>query len=93
MSGRSAAAHLGLSPAAEILDMAFAASAGGRERWAALLAEPEELIAMRALQRGTFTGRPVGDAAFVKGLEDQLGRPLAPRQGQRRDLLELVAGA
>jgi len=89
----SAAAHLGLFPVAGLLDMAFAVSAGGPERWAGLLAEPEELIAVRALQRGTFTGRPVGDAAFVGALEDQLGRSLAPRQGQRRDLLGLVAGA
>jgi hypothetical protein len=57
--------------------------AGGPERWAGLLAEPEELIAIRALQRGTFTGRPVGEPDFVARLEEQLGRPLAPRQGQR----------
>ena len=35
------------------------------------------------LQRGTFSGRPAGDAEFVALLEQQLGRPLASRQGQK----------
>jgi putative transposase len=79
----SAAAHLGTERRPEWLDWDFHAHAGGRERWAGLLAEPEELIAIRDLQRGTFSGRPVGDAEFVAHLEQRLGRPLAPRQGQR----------
>jgi putative transposase len=86
----SAAAHLaaqpGVMPKAELLDWEFHRSAGGVERWAALLAEPEELIAIRALQRGTFTGRPVGSQEFIIGLEHQLGRPLLRRQGQRKAL-------
>jgi putative transposase len=53
----SAAAHLGVARTPEFLDWEFHADAGGPERWAGLLAEPEELIAIRALQRGTFTGR------------------------------------
>jgi hypothetical protein len=28
------------------------------------LAEPEELVAIRALRRGTFSGRPVGSPEF-----------------------------
>jgi hypothetical protein len=40
-----------------------------------------KLAAIRTLQRGTFTGRPVGNAEFVARLEQGLGRPLAPRQG------------
>ena len=66
-----------------LLDWQFYTNSGGRERWIALLAEPEELAAIRALQRGTFTGRPVGSSEFVARLEHELGRPLAPRQGQR----------
>jgi len=66
-----------------LLDRRFYIAAGGRERCIALLAEPEELAAIRALQRGTFTGRPVGSPEFVARLEQELGRPLARRQGQR----------
>src|SRR5271170_3258692 len=79
----SAAAHLGAARSPQFLDGDFPKEAGGTERWAGLLAEPEELVATRALQRGTFTGRPVGEPDFVARLEEQLGRPLAPRQGQR----------
>lgn len=79
----SAAAHLGTELTPEWLDRDFHAQAGGPERWAGLLAEPDELNAIRTLQRGTFSGRPVGDAEFVALLEQQLGRPLASRQGQK----------
>jgi putative transposase len=82
----SAAAHCGLVKPAGLLDCEFHTAAGGVERWRALLAEPEELMAIRALQRGTFTGRPVGDADFVAALERQLGRPLVSHQGRRTDL-------
>ena len=77
-----AAAHTGKESAGPLLDWEFHASAGGAERWWGLLAEPEELIAIRALLRGTFTGRPVGISEFAAGLERELGRPLASRQGQ-----------
>ena len=83
----SAAAHLGTARTPELLDWDFHDEAGGPERWAGLLAEPEELIDIRALQRGTFTGRPVGEPDFVARLEGQLGRPLALRQGQRTPCL------
>jgi putative transposase len=79
----SARAHVGGEHSSELLDWTFHQSSGGSDRWIALLAEPEELIAIRALQRGTFTGRPVGNAEFVATLEQDLGRPLARRQGQR----------
>jgi len=79
----SAAAHLGASDRPELLDWDFYTHAGGRERWTGMLAEPEELVAIRSLQRGTFTGRPVGSPEFIARLEQELGRPLAPRQGQR----------
>jgi hypothetical protein len=87
------AAHLGVARTPEFLDWEFHADAGGPERWAGLLAEPEELIAIRALQRGTFTGRPVGEPDFVARLEEQLGRPLAPRQGQRAPAPYLLGAA
>ena len=89
----SAAAHLGLRTPAALLDMEFARAAGSSERWVGLLAESDELLVIRALQRGTFTGRPVGDDSFVADLERQLGRPLAPRPGFRSDLLTRAATA
>jgi putative transposase len=79
----SAAAHVGVSAPPPLLDWHFYANSGGREQWIALLAEPDELTAIRTLQRGTFTGRPVGSPEFVAHLERELGRPLAPRQGRR----------
>ncbi len=80
----SAAAHLGIGTLSPWLDWRFHAEAGGVSRWTSLLAEPEELVAIRALQRGTFTGRPVGSPEFVDRLEEELGRPLAPRKGGRK---------
>jgi putative transposase len=80
----SAAAHLGIGAPCPWLDWQFHAEAGGVERWTSLLAEPEELAAIRTLQRGTFTGRPVGNAEFITQLEEDLGRPLAPRQRGRK---------
>jgi len=80
----SAAAHLsGIDPR-EILDMNFWLDRGSRDAWQSLLATPEELLAVRLLQRGTFTGRPVGSAGFIDQLEAQLDRTLRPRQGVRR---------
>jgi len=79
----SAADHLATAgDKSSLLDWEFYALAGGRERWIALLAEPEELIGIRALQRGTFSGRPVGCPEFVAALELQLGRRLASRKCQ-----------
>jgi len=89
----SAAAHVGIGTPPPWLDWQFHADAGGAERWTALLAEPEELAAIRALQRGTFTGRPVGSPEFVARLEEELGRPLAPRKGGRKpSAAKAVAG-
>ena len=36
------------------------------EALGALPAEPEELVDIRALRRGTFTGRPVAEPDFVR---------------------------
>ena len=79
----SAAAHLTGHDPREILDMAFWQDRGGAEDWQSLLATPEELLAVRLLQRGTFTGRPVGSAGFIDQLEAQLERTLRPHQGVR----------
>jgi putative transposase len=81
----SAAAHVRAHDVGpnSLLDWQFYTQSGGQERWIEMLAEPEELITIRTLQLGTFTGRPVGSDSFIAKLEEQLGRPLAPRQGKR----------
>jgi REP-associated tyrosine transposase len=78
----SAAAHLNGHDPRDILDMSFWQN-WGAEGWRSLLATPEELDVIRALQRGTFTGRPIGNAAFIDQLEAQLERKLRPQQGAR----------
>ena len=87
----SAEAHLGGEDPRGLLDMAFWREVGGAARWRRLLATPEELAMMRSLQRGTFSGRPVGDEAFVAGLEAELKRTLRPHQGVHFEAL--AAGA
>ena len=80
----SAAAHVGTNLAGSaLLDWGFHKEAGGAERWRSLLAEPEEIEAVRRLQKATFSGRPVGDAEFIARLEKELGRSLAPKRGVR----------
>jgi putative transposase len=82
----SAAAHLGLCPMPALLHPSLVMVFGGFEDWRALLAEPEELTAIRSLQRCTFSGRPFGNQSFVESLEQRLDRKLLPRQGARTDL-------
>ena len=78
----SASAHVGINlKGSRLLDWGFYEQAGGAERWRSMLAEPEELQAIRRLQQGTFSGRPVGSAEFVARLEKELGRSLAPKTG------------
>ena len=78
----SASAHVGINlKGSRLLDWGFYEQAGGAERWRSMLAEPEDLQAIRRLQQGTFSGRPVGSAEFVARLEKELGRSLAPKTG------------
>ena len=79
----SASAHLDGSDPRSLIDMSFWEEQGGREGWKNLLASPEELLEIRLLQRGTFTGRPVGSDEFLERLEQQTHRQLRPHQGVR----------
>lgn len=44
------------------------------------------------LRKATSTGRPCGEQGWVKDLERQAGRPLAPRPAGRKLLAQDVAG-
>jgi putative transposase len=79
----SAAAHLTGHDPRNILDTTFWQDRPAAEDWPSLLVTPEELSSVRALQRATFTGRPIGSEGFVDQLEKQLGRQLRPHQGVR----------
>ena len=48
--------------------------------WREYLASADDVAVSKAILRHEHTGRPLGDAAFVKKLESQLGRVLAPRK-------------
>jgi putative transposase len=51
--------------------------------WRRLLAAEQEGIAAERLERHLRTGRPLGGERWVRRLEAELGRPLAPRKGGR----------
>ena len=58
-----------------------------RERipdFAGLLAGAEDDAAVRRLERAASIGRPVGDPAWLAGIEARLGRRLAPRKRGRK---------
>jgi putative transposase len=73
-SWSSAAAHLGGADRSGILDLDFWRREGGAERWGSLLATPEEMVSLRLLRRCTYAGRPFGDEAFLKEMEQQFQR-------------------
>ena len=50
------------------------------EDWAGFLASGLGEAEHAALRSGERTGRPLGSSAFVKGLEESLGRTLAPQK-------------
>jgi hypothetical protein len=57
-----------------VLDMDFWRQEGGAERWRCLLADRDELEAMRALEASTYAGWPYGDEEFVAGMAARFGR-------------------
>ena len=79
----SASVHLTGHDPRGILDMSFWQDQGAADDWRSVLAAPEDLSAVRALQRATFTGRPIGNEGFIDQLEVQLERQLRPHQGVR----------
>ena len=52
--------------------------------WRAFLGDEPEAAMLESLRRHERTGRPLGSAAFVAGLEARLGRELRPRRPGRK---------
>ena len=79
----SAAAHCGLAPPDPILEMERWNQRWSAGEWCSFLAEEESPTEVGALRRFTHTGRPLGTAEFVAGLEASMSRPLAARKRGR----------
>ncbi len=79
----SAAAHCGVSEAAEFLSMDAWNSRWNHAAWRAYLAAGASESELRAIRKSTHTGRPLGEDAFVGELEEATHRVLAPRKGGR----------
>ena len=80
----SAAAHCGLGSAAVGLDLELWLKRWTVAEWTGYLDAGESSAELTALRRFTHTGRPLGNAAFVAGLEQSTLRLLAPRKRGRR---------
>lgn len=81
----SAAAHLGQAEPLAGLDLAFWHDSGGAERWAELLAEPDDEAWLQRFRRATYAGNPLGTDEFVERVKagqpipnDVLAAPPAP---------------
>ena len=72
----SAQAHLTGADTRDLVDMSWWAAAGGVERWQDLMASPEELDAIRLLQRHTYGGRPLGSEEFLEEIAKTQAAPL-----------------
>jgi putative transposase len=77
----SAAAHCGRRM--DLLVRGDLETRGVVADWSAWLRRADDKELVKRLRLRTRTGRPAGDAAFVKRLERLCGRPLAPRKGGR----------
>ncbi len=80
----SAAAHSGSSIGPSWLEMAPWESRWTSSEWRTFLAATESAGEVDKLRRSTHTGRPLGSAEFVAGLERSMLRPLTPQRAGRR---------
>lgn len=79
----SAAAHTGGSDPNGLLDLEWWRENWGSGNWSETLRGDETGSAVNEIRRATYTGRPLGGAEFIAGLERQLGRRLARQRGGR----------
>lgn len=79
----SARAHAGLTTSDPLLTPG-GPFPGGISDWACWLAEGLEEEVYQRIRRCTYTGRPCGSGEFVRRLESQTGRTLAPQRRGRK---------
>lgn len=77
----SAAAHLGGRNRADLLDLTEWADRWNPATWRDVLADgPDSADILERIREATRTGRPVGSAQFIEGLEREAQRPLRPQK-------------
>lgn len=79
----SAAAHAGFADPDPILEMERWRQRWTVSQWCSYLAVADSPTELALLRRFTHTGRPLGTAEFVAGLEAAILRPLAAKKGGR----------
>lgn len=79
----SAAAHCGAAEPDVCLAMDTWGQHWSVSSWRSFLGAGETESALAALRQCTHTGRPLGTPEFVKTLEQEMKRQLAPRKGGR----------
>ena len=80
----SAAPHCAGDERHAFLDLDFCRAEWNALSWQQFLGdEASEDADAEQVRRSTHTGRPLGAEAFVRALEQELHRPLAPRKGGR----------
>jgi len=79
----SAAIHCAAADPVAALDLAPWRAVWSPQTWTEYLAEPVPAEQTAAIRESTHTGRPLGSAGFVRGLEIGLRRRLAPQKEGR----------
>jgi putative transposase len=79
----SAAAHCGSGAAEPWLEVATWSKRWSGATWREYLHCCENDAELRAIRRGTHTGRPLGSSEFVRSLEQATARRLQPQKGGR----------
>ena len=80
----SSAAHCGRSSDIERLDLEVWETAWSAVKWESFLRDAaEDEAELDVIRRSTHTGRPLGSDAFVRQIEQTLGRTLAQQKGGR----------
>ena len=79
----SAAPHCAGDDRHTFLDLDFWRADWKASEWREFLSDAGEDGDAEQIRRHTHTGRPLGAEAFVRSMEQELQRPLAPRKGGR----------
>jgi len=79
----SAASHCTAAEPASLLDLTLWRAVWTPQAWTDYLAEPVPDEQAAAIRESTHTGRPLGSDGFIRSLEIDLCRRLAPQKGGR----------